>query len=79
MRQFLTFNLRVFFVSDEILDDLVDEFGKGILSSSHPHKGLTLRQCQILLNEHGLEKSVEIIEEWKRTGITTLLPPEVNP
>ena len=66
-------------MSDEILDDLVDEFGKGILSSSHPHKGLTLRQCQILLNEHGLEKSVEIIEEWKRTGITTLLPPEVNP
>ena len=65
-------------MSDEILDDLVDEFGKGILSSSHPHKGLTLRQCQILLNEHGLEKSVEIIEEWKRTGITTLLPPEVN-
>jgi hypothetical protein len=65
-------------VSDEILDDLVDEFGKGILSSSHPHTGLTLRQCQILLNEHGLEKSVEIIEEWKRTGITTLLPPEVN-
>jgi len=79
MRQFLTSNLRVSFVSDEILDDLVDEFGKGILSSSHPHKGLTLRQCQILLNEHGLEKSVEIIEEWKRTGITTLLPPEVNP
>jgi hypothetical protein len=79
MRQFSTSNLRVFFVSDEILDDLVDEFGKGILSSSHPHTGLTLRQCQILLNEHGLEKSVEIIEEWKRTGITTLLPPEVNP
>jgi hypothetical protein len=79
MRQFSTSNLRVSFVSDEILDDLVDEFGKGILSSSHPHKGLTLRQCQILLNEHGLEKSVEIIEEWKRTGITTLLPPEVNP
>jgi hypothetical protein len=78
MRQFSTSNLRVFFVSDEILDDLADEFGKGILSSSHPHTGLTLRQCQILLNEHGLEKSVEIIEEWKRTGITTLLPPEVN-
>ena len=66
-------------MSDEILDDLADEFGKEILSSSHPHTGLTLRQCQILLNEHWLEKSVEIIEEWKRTGITTLLPPEVNP
>jgi hypothetical protein len=66
-------------VSDEILNDLVDEFGTGILSSSHPHTGLTLRQCQILLNEHGFEKSIEIIQEWKRTGIKTLLPPEVNP
>ena len=56
------------FVSEEILDDLVDEFGKGILSSSHPHTGLTLRQCQILLNEHGFEKGVEIIQEWKRIG-----------
>jgi hypothetical protein len=55
------------FVSDEILDDLVDEFGKGILSSSHPHTGLTLRQCQILLNEHGFEKGVKIIQEWKKT------------
>ena len=66
-------------MSDEILNDLVDEFGKGILSSSHPHTGLTLRQCQILLNEHGFEKATEIIKEWKRTGISTLLPPGVNP
>jgi hypothetical protein len=65
-------------VSDEILNDLVDEFGKGILSSSHPHIGLTLRQCQIILNEYGFEKGVEIIQEWKRTGVKTLLPPEVN-
>jgi hypothetical protein len=43
----------------------VDEFGKGILSSSHPHTGLTLRQCQIILNEHGFEKGIEIVKEWK--------------
>ena len=65
-------------MSEEILKDLVDEFGKGILSTSHPHTGLTLRQCQILLNEHGFEKGVEIIQEWKKTGVKTLLPPEVN-
>ena len=32
----------------------MDEYGKGILSSSHPHTGLTLRQCQILYNKYGL-------------------------
>jgi len=52
-------------VSDEILNDLVDEFGKGILSSSHPHKGLTLRQCQILYNKYGLVKGSEIAKRWK--------------
>ena len=52
-------------MSDEVLNDLVDEFGKGILSSSHPHTGLTLRQCQIILNEHGVEKGIEIVKEWK--------------
>ena len=66
-------------MSDEILDDLVGEYGKEILSSSHPHTGLTLRECQILLNEYGFEKGIEIIQEWKRTGVKTLLPPEVNP
>jgi hypothetical protein len=54
------------FVSEEILDDLVDEFGKGILSSSHPHKGLTLRQCQKLLNKYGLETGSVIIKRWKK-------------
>jgi hypothetical protein len=53
-------------VSDEILNDLVDEFGKGILSSSHPHTGLTLRQCQILYNKYGLEKGTEIVKRWKK-------------
>jgi hypothetical protein len=53
-------------LSDEILNDLVDEHGKGILSSSHPHTGLTLRQCQILYNEYGLEKGIEIIKRWKK-------------
>jgi hypothetical protein len=52
-------------MSEEILKDLVDEFGAGILSSSHPHTGLTLRQCQIILNEHGFEKGIEIVKEWK--------------
>jgi hypothetical protein len=52
-------------MSEEILDDLVGEFGKEILSSSHPHTGLTLRQCQIILNEHGFEKGIEIVKEWK--------------
>jgi hypothetical protein len=53
-------------VSDEILNDLVDEFGKGILSSSHPHTGLTLRQCQILYNKYGLEKATVIVKRWKK-------------
>jgi hypothetical protein len=53
-------------VSDEILDELVDEFGKGILSSSHPHTGLTLRQCQILYNKYGLEKATVIVKRWKK-------------
>ena len=57
-------------MSDDILRDLVDEFGKGILSSSHPHTGLTLRECQILINKYGFEKSVEIIQEWKKTKET---------
>jgi len=52
-------------MSDEILNDLVGEYGKEILSSSHPHTGLTLRQCQIILNEYGFEKGVEIIKVWK--------------
>jgi hypothetical protein len=43
----------------------VDEYGKGILSSSHPHTGLTLRQCQILYNKYGLEKGTEIVKRWK--------------
>ena len=53
-------------MSDEILDELVDEFGKGILSSSHPHTGLTLRQCQILYNRYGLEKATVIVKRWKK-------------
>ena len=53
-------------MSDEILNDLVDEFGKGILSSSHPHTGLTLRQCQILYNKYGLEKATVIVKRWKK-------------
>jgi hypothetical protein len=53
-------------LSDEILDDLVGEYGKEILSSSHPHTGLTLRQCQILLNKYGFEKGTEIIKRWKK-------------
>ena len=53
-------------MSDEILDELVDEFGTGILSSSHPHTGLTLRQCQILYNKYGLEKATVIVKRWKR-------------
>lgn len=52
-------------MSDEVLDDLVGEFGREILSSSHPHTGLTLRQCQIILNEHGFEKGLLLIQEWK--------------
>jgi hypothetical protein len=58
-------------MSEEILKDLVDEFGKGILSSSHPHTGLTLRQCQIILNEHGFEKGVEIVKAWKEKNSGT--------
>jgi len=53
-------------VSDEILDDLVAEYGTGILSSSHPHDGLTLRQCQILLNKYGLEKARVIVKRWRK-------------
>ena len=53
-------------MSDEILDELVDEFGTGILSSSHPHTGLTLRQCQILYNRYGLEKATVIVKRWKK-------------
>jgi len=53
-------------VSDEILDDLVAEYGTGILSSSHPHDGLTLRQCQILHNKYGLEKARVIVKRWKK-------------
>ena len=53
-------------MSDEILDDLVGEYGKEILSSSHPHTGLSLRQCQILLNKYGFEKGILIIERWKK-------------
>jgi hypothetical protein len=53
-------------MSDEILNELVDEFGTGILSSSHPHTGLTLRQCQILYNKYGLEKGTEIVKRWKK-------------
>lgn len=53
-------------MSDEILAELVDEFGTGILSSSHPHTGLTLRQCQILYNKYGLEKGTEIVKRWKK-------------
>ena len=52
-------------MSDEILNELVDEFGKGILSSSHPHTGLTLRQCQILYNKYGLEKATVIVKRWR--------------
>jgi hypothetical protein len=52
-------------MSQEILDELVEEFGSGILSSSHPHDGLTLRQCQILLNKYGLEKARVIVKRWK--------------
>jgi hypothetical protein len=53
-------------MSQEILDDLVDEFGKGILSSSHPHTGLTLRQCQILLNKYGLDEATVIAKRWQK-------------
>jgi hypothetical protein len=53
-------------MSDEVMNDLVDEFGKGILSSSHPHTGLTLRQCQKLLNKYGLEEGTLIIQRWKK-------------
>jgi hypothetical protein len=52
-------------MSDEILNELVDEFGKGILSSSHPHTGLSLRQCQILYNKYGLEKATVIVKRWR--------------
>jgi len=51
--------------SDEILDELVEEFGKDILSSRHPHNGLTLRQCQILNNRYGLDKGTIIVKRWK--------------
>jgi hypothetical protein len=53
-------------MSDETLDDLVNEFGVEILSSSHPHEGLTLRQCQRLLNTYGFETGILIIERWKK-------------
>ena len=53
-------------MSDEILAELVDEFGTEILSSSHPHTGLTLRQCQILYNKYGLEKATVIVKRWKK-------------
>ena len=52
-------------MSDEILNELVDEFGTGILSSSHPHTGLSLRQCQILYNKYGLEKATVIVKRWR--------------
>ena len=53
-------------MSDEILDELVDEFGTGILPSSHPQSLLTIRQCQILLNKYGFEKAVLIAERWRK-------------
>lgn len=49
----------------ELLDELTDEFGKGALSSSHPHDGLSLRQCQQLLNKHGFDKGKIIVKRWK--------------
>ena len=51
-------------MSDEILNELVDEFGTGILSSSHPQSLLSIRQCQILLNKYGFEKAKVIAERW---------------
>jgi hypothetical protein len=53
-------------MSQEILDELVEEFGTGILSSSHPYDGLTIRQCQKLFNKYGLEKATVIVKRWKR-------------
>lgn len=58
-------------MSEETLDDLVGEYGKEILSSSHPHTGLTLRQCQIILNEHGFERGMEIVKQWKESNSGT--------
>jgi hypothetical protein len=51
-------------MSDEILNELVDEFGTGILSSSHPQSLLTIRQCQILLNKYGFEKAKVIAQRY---------------
>jgi hypothetical protein len=53
-------------MSEEILDELVEEFGTGILSSSHPRKGLTTRQCQILLNKYDFDKARAIVQRWRR-------------
>jgi hypothetical protein len=53
-------------VSDEILNELVDEFGTGILSSSHPQSLLSIRQCQILLNKYGFEKAKVMVQRWHK-------------
>jgi len=53
-------------MSQEILDDLVAEYGTGILSSSHPYDGLTIRQCQKLYNKYGLDEAKVIVLRWKR-------------
>lgn len=51
-------------MSEEILNELVDEFGARILSSSRPQSLLTIRQCQILLDKYGIDKAVVIAERW---------------
>lgn len=53
-------------MSEETLDDLVNEFGVEILSSYNPHEGLSLRQCQKLLNTYGFDTGILIIERWKK-------------
>lgn len=51
--------------TNEITNELVSEFGTGILSKNNPTTyALTIRQCQILNNKYGFEKASVIVKRY---------------
>lgn len=47
-----------------ITNELVSDFGKGILSTSLPSTALTIRQCQVLNNKYGFDKAMIIAKRY---------------
>ena len=48
-----------------IYNEIAEEFGSSALSINNPTTyALTLRQCQILLNKHGMEKASVIVKRY---------------